>query len=85
MADPDYVYDPDDWEYTHPWEDRDQVAEDAEVEFAGIKKFKTLVQGPDRFCVFVGNSYRWFNTMGEAEAAWKADADCPQDTTEAGQ
>jgi hypothetical protein len=83
MAEPDHIYDPDDWEYTMPWQDRDQLAEDTEVEHAGIKRFKTLINGPDKFCVFIGGGYEWFNTLGEAEAAWKADADCPQENTDA--
>jgi hypothetical protein len=72
MAEPDHIYNPDDWEYTMPWQDRDQLAEDCEVEHQGIVRFKTLVNGPDKFCVKVGDSYEWFNTQAEAEAAFKA-------------
>ena len=72
MTDPDYIYDPHDWEYTLPWKDRNTLAQDWEVGFAGIGRFKTLIQGPDRFCVLVNNEYCWFDTMAEAEAAWQA-------------
>lgn len=72
MAEPDHIYDPDDWEYTMPWQDRDQLAEDCEVECQGIKRFETLIKGPEKFCVWVNGGYAWFNTRGEAEAAFKA-------------
>lgn len=74
MVEPNHIYDPDDWEYTMPWQDRDQLAEDCEVEFQGIKRFKTLINGPDKFCVKVGDGYEWFDTRDEAEAAFKAGA-----------
>lgn len=74
MADPDYLYNPEDWEVTYSWGDRDNAAEDVEVEHCGIQKFATLTKGPDIFCVWLDNEYRWFKTRGEAEAAWKADA-----------
>lgn len=73
MADPNHVYDPDDWEYTIPWQDRDQLAEDCEVQFQGVKRFKTLIDGPDKFCVMIDHEYHWFDTVAEAEAAYKAD------------
>ena len=68
-----WVFDPDDWEYTMPWEDRDQLAASCEVEHQGIKRFKTLIDGPDKFCVRVDGEYCWFDTKAEAEAAWKAE------------
>ena len=74
MSDPDYIYNPDDWEYTLAWAERNTIAEDCEVEHAGIVRFKTLIKGPDVFCVRVGDEYAWFKTKGEAEAAWKAEA-----------
>jgi hypothetical protein len=79
MADPDHIYDPDDWEYTMPWRDRDQLAEDSEVQFQGVKRFKTLIGGPDKFCAMIANEYSWFDTEAEAEAAWKADAVSPSE------
>jgi hypothetical protein len=79
MAEPDHIYDPDDWEYTMPWQDRQQLAEDCEVEFQGIKRFKTLINGPDKFCVMVGDGYEWFDTQDEAAAAFKACLDSDDD------
>lgn len=73
MSEPDFVYNPNDWEVTYLWSDRDHLAEEAEIEHAGIERFKTLIQGPDRFCAWIGNKYCWFESRAEAEAAWKAD------------
>lgn len=78
MSNPDYVYNPDDWEWTSPWADRNHLAEQCEVEFAGVVQFKTLVQGPDKFCVRIDGEYVWFDHKGEAEAAWKAEAAKPE-------
>lgn len=79
MADPDFIYDPDEWELTHPWVNRDDLAENCEVHATSIKKFATLIKGPDRFCVFLDGKYEWFSTVSQAEVAWKA-AQFPQET-----
>jgi len=82
MEQPDHIYDPDDWEYTALWTDRNDLADNCDVRFVGIKRFETLIKGPEYFCVWVGNDYQWFKTRGEAEAAWKADAaQTPQESS----
>lgn len=77
---PDFLYDPDDWEVTWVWEDRADAAEHAEIRVGEFKRFETLAKGPDRFAVEVvlkrdddGNceesQLRWFDTEAEARAA----------------
>jgi hypothetical protein len=85
MPDPEYVYDPDDWEVTMPWEDRNDLLED--MRWTGPydqpKMLKTLIHGPDRWVANIVLSWddegdpnetelRWYET---AEAARKAIAD----------
>jgi len=72
MIEPDHIYDPDDWEYTMAWQERDQLAQDCEVEHQAIKRFKTLINGPDKFCVLIDNRYEWFDTLDAAQAAFDA-------------
>lgn len=82
MADPDYIYDPDDWEYTSAWEDRADLAEDAkELRCPGdIKRYETLIKGPDKFAAQVPTDIgedgdvhewelRWFDSEDEARKA----------------
>lgn len=71
MADPDFVFDPEDWECTYAWSDRADLAEAREVEHSDIVRFSTLVRGPDTYCARIDDEYRWFSTRAEAEAAWK--------------
>ena len=80
MTDPDYIYDPDDWEYTHAYKYRGDLIEDLDLSEGEIKRFSTLVKGPDRFAAFVvvtrdaagypdETEIRWFDTEAEARAA----------------
>ena len=78
MPNPDWVYNPDDWECTYSWEDRDDLADHEEIEFSGIQRFATLIQGPDKFCAYINNEYVWFDSRADAEAAFKASS--PQET-----
>ncbi len=77
---PAYVYDPDDWEATYHWGDRDDLAEHFEMETGGVRKVATLIQGPDRFVARIALSrdengdpdeteIQWFETEAEAKAA----------------
>lgn len=79
MADPDYIYDPDDWEFTFNWQDRNDLTEDAIRPFLGeMKRFCTLIEGPPKFAAYVLKSdaqdegdveLRWFNSEEEAKRA----------------
>ena len=71
-APPDHCYDPDDWEYSMPWEDRNELVEQWEPNEA--HKVATLIDGPDKWVVLFwdevnGEEIRWFNSEAEALAA----------------
>lgn len=78
MADPDFIYDPDDWKYTSHYSERVNLVEDLRT--SGVKLFKTLVHGPDKFVASVPIAWdddgdpedwewRWFDSKEDAEAA----------------
>lgn len=80
MPNPDYVYDPDNWESTFQWEDRFCLVDELSLWYKDIKRFETLVRGPDKFVVNVVLSWddtgdpdeteiQWFDTKEEAEKA----------------
>lgn len=79
MGDPDFIYDPDDWEYTSEYKQRDDLTEEALRRRLGeIKRFCTLVQGPDKFAAYVLRDgaadegdveLRWFDSEAEARVA----------------
>lgn len=69
LAAPDYIFDPDDWEYTIEWASRDQVADDAEIQEGEVKRFCTLIRGPVKFCVLIDNNHQWFDNEADARAA----------------
>lgn len=82
MADPDYLYDPDDWEYTINWDSRVDITEDCkDLRHVGdVKKFNTLIEGPPKFAAKVAVTrdeagdpdeieIQWFDTEAEARAA----------------
>lgn len=69
MSEPDYIYDPDDWEWTEEFGKKDDLAENVEVIEGDVKRFCTLVKGPDKFCTRVGHEYRWFDNEADARAA----------------
>ena len=83
MSDPDYLYDPDNWECTYEWETRVEAADDAGMHYpCEIKRFCTLLRGPDKFAVKVptawdedGNPEDWelefFDSADDARAACK--------------
>lgn len=77
MPDPDFVYDPDNWEETFNWGDHHQLEDN--VERGQIQSFSTLIRGPDKFCAMVpiegedpenGDcEHQWFDSVEEAKAA----------------
>lgn len=80
MADPDFIYDPQDWEYTWPYRDKGLVHEDMYLDPGEVKRFATLVKGPDRFLVRVVKTrdeagdpdeieWQWFDEYAAALAA----------------
>lgn len=82
MADPDFIYNPDDWEVTYRYVDRGELAEgeDHSMSPGDIKPFNTLIFGPQRFLALVVLSrdedgdpdeteLQWFDTEDAAKAA----------------
>lgn len=61
MANPDYIYDPVEWEVTYEYGTRDEMAEGDFGPFgthgvgkkSKIKQYKTLIHGPDKFAAEV--------------------------------
>lgn len=79
MIEPDFIYDPDDWEVTMEWSERAEMADCSMVGKLGdFKRFATLVKGPDKFAAYVLKQdaqdtsdieLRWFDSEDEAERA----------------
>ena len=82
MADPDYIYDPDDWEWTAAWGDRVTLTEECKglQRPRDVKRFATLIDGPSKFAAIVPLTFtddgepdetevRWFDTEAEARTA----------------
>jgi hypothetical protein len=71
---PDFIYDPEDWECTNEWCDRELLVEDR-VHEGKVHEFATLVQGPPTFAAYVvlnedeDGEWQWFESKAEAEAA----------------
>lgn len=53
MADPDFIYDPEDWDATFDWGDRYEVSDRCEIEIGKARKFATLVKSTPVWCVNV--------------------------------
>lgn len=77
---PDYVYDPEDWEATYSWDDRDCLTEDISLGAGEVKMFRTLIQGPNKYVAEITltlddegcpdeTEIRWFDTLEAAQAA----------------
>ena len=75
---PDYIYDPQEWEYTCDWDDRYLLTDD--LTFGQILEVNTLFVGASKFAARVPISFdedgdveddevQWFDSRGEAEAA----------------
>lgn len=79
MADPDFIYDPDDWEYTWSWDDRQNATDDTiRYRLGEWKRFETLIQGPEKIAAYVLKQdakdesdieLRWFDSEEEAKRA----------------
>lgn len=83
-AKPDYCFDPEDWEFTCHWSDRDEVHGFGD----GLKRDEpmrvcTLLKGPDKWVADIPVTWgedgapdeteiRWFDTEEEARAALAA-------------
>lgn len=69
---PTYVFDPQDWEATYTWKERDDLITERS-EWNKVHEFATLYEGPTRFAVHHWtedvNEVRWYDTREEAEAA----------------
>ena len=82
MAEPDYCYNPEDWEYTQPWDARHELAESV-LDYGRDKepvRISTLISGPDKWVARVqldtdGDGEaddwedRWFDSEEAARAA----------------
>jgi hypothetical protein len=78
MSKPDFIYDPEEWEYTVPFEDKANMADD--LSNCEVKRFSTLIKGPDIFAARVptgvdecgdvtDSELEWFDTLEAAQAA----------------
>ena len=82
MADPDYVYDHDNWDCTYEWGMRVELVEhDDQLTRPGdIKRFSTLIEGPPKFAAVVTTEdeeteIRWFDTEADARTACAIESD----------
>ena len=77
-ASPDYIYDPSDWEATYHWSDRHLLVEGMDA--GDVREFRTLYDGPSKWCAVVGidpdedgfvsyTEVRWFDNEADARAA----------------
>lgn len=82
MSDPDFVYDPDNWECTYDWSDRSLLIEDDPRlrRARDIQRFETLVKGPPKYAAQVPTEFgedgevydweiRWFESEDAARRA----------------
>lgn len=67
---PDRVYDPDDADNTYDWADRDGAADDADMDVGEVKRFATLIKGPDWFAAIVPLSFDEDGEPDETETQW---------------
>ena len=83
-TEPDYIYDPDDWEITFNYEDKGELlyyVHGAQfIPVGEVKRFATLISGPERFAAHVpvtwddkgdpdDAEFQWFETEKEARTA----------------
>lgn len=76
-TEPDYCYDPENWEFTSLWVDRDMVHGEGEGLIPGeVLRIATLIKGPDKFVALIpgatdedASEIEWFDTEAEAQAA----------------
>lgn len=68
MADPDYVYDPDNWEVTYIWSMKEELSQDLDI--CDIKQFSTLIDGPEKWCVIIPLDIDEAGDAGDREVLW---------------
>lgn len=85
-SEPDFCYDPAEWEFTCDWDERDQVHSHGEgLSYSDPMLVFTLVRGPRKWVANVPTSFeddgspdehevRWFDSEEEARAAISAKA-----------
>ena len=77
---PDYIYDPDNWEETYNWEDRNLLVDEPMADLWKPKEFATLIKGPPMWAKEVvvtkdengdpdETEVRWFKSLEDAERA----------------
>lgn len=78
---PNFIYDPDDWECTYEWpQHKSELMEGRDLDPADVKRFCTLINGPDKFAARVvltrdddgepdETEIQWFDTEAEARIA----------------
>jgi len=67
LPDPDYVYNPADWECTLRWSERNELVD---TSIGDVQEFATLVTGPKNWSVYSRSNFgiHWFDTREESEA-----------------
>lgn len=70
-TEPDFCYDPHEWEYTLGWDERDVLLDDYPWNL--VHEVATLIKGPTKFAVWISTEsdhrLEWFNARADAEAA----------------
>jgi len=90
---PDWCFDPEHWDYTCEWKDRDLLTDD--LPFGGVMKIATVASLPPKWAAHVAKTFdadgdpdetevRWFDTEAEAIAARSALPTPPGTHTEEG-
>jgi len=75
---PDYCYDPDEWECTFTWKNRDDMFHDGHVshlDVGDVKHVVTLLKGPDKFAVNVVTKRDPDGDVEDSEIQWFDDAE----------
>ena len=81
MANPDYVYDPDNWETTYSWNSRDELTDGPDTD-GTVYEFATLRKGPPAYAAWIVKTFtedgddddgewQWFRTREGANEAVK--------------
>ena len=65
---PHYCYDPDSWEYTMQWSQREELVEDWNCGQA--HKVATLIQGPDKWVAHIPIDATGFGDADDLETRW---------------
>jgi len=77
---PDHIYNPDNWEWTVPYGEREAILSEEVQDSIGVVRYKTLYEGPEVFAANVPVEFdddgcperfevRWFATREAAEVA----------------